>query len=183
MRISEIFYSIQGEGGLAGVPSVFVRLAGCPLRCRWCDTNYAQDRTAGKDYTIEQIIRLVKQWRCGFAIITGGEPMVQADLPQLTQKLKADEKHITVETAGIAFTPALACDLMSISPKLSNSANNSEPDVNVLRNLIDSYDYQIKFVVDSEEDIAEINSVIEKIGSVDLKKVMLMPQAKTRDEL
>jgi len=169
MTVNEIFYSIQGEGLLAGVPSVFIRSAGCPLRCRWCDTEYAQKQTAG--------------WPCRFVVVTGGEPMIQADLPQLARSLKAAGKHITVETAGIAFIPDMSCDLMSISPKLSNSGNSSGLDTAVLRDLIDSYDYQIKFVVDSEEDLAEINQVIKKLGSVDLEKVMLMPQAGTRDEL
>jgi len=183
MIVNEIFYSLQGEGFLAGLPSVFVRLAGCPLRCKWCDTEYAWDYAAGRDYDIERIVGDVLQHRCGYVVITGGEPMVNADLPKLTQNLKAAGKHITVETAGIVFMPDMACDLMSISPKLSNSGNGLKPDVAVLKDLTGSYNYQMKFVVDSEQDIAEINQVIEKIGCVDLEKVMLMPQARTRDEL
>ena len=121
MRISEIFYSLQGEGILAGLPGVFVRLAGCPLRCRWCDTKYAWQSTAGTNYSIDKIIQTVGQFQSKFVVITGGEPMINPDLPQLTKQLKAIGKHITIETAGIAFIPNLLCDLMSISPKLSNS--------------------------------------------------------------
>ena len=193
MRISEIFYSLQGEGFLAGVPSVFVRLAGCPLRCRWCDTKYAWDQTAGRHYSIEKIVQTVQQWPCKFVVITGGEPMINSDLPQLVQKLKASKKHITIETAGIAFIPALPCDLMSISPKLSNSTPNdpklasvhedSRLDIAALRELIDKYSYQLKFVVDSQADLPEIQQTLKEIGIVDLEKVMLMPQAKTKDEL
>jgi len=193
MRISEIFYSLQGEGFLAGVPSVFVRLAGCPLRCRWCDTKYAWDEMAGADYSIAEIVRTVQQWLCKFVVITGGEPMINPDLPELTQQLKALHKHITIETFGIAFIPDLACDLMSISPKLSNAAptdpqlaaihEDSRLDIAVLRELLDIYNYQLKFVVDSQADLPEIQQTIEKIGNVDLEKVMLMPQANTRDEL
>ncbi len=209
MRINEIFYSLQGEGFLAGVPSVFVRLAGCSLRCRWCDTKYAWDQTAGAHYSIEKIVQTVQQNRSKFVVITGGEPMVNSDLPELVQNLKASKKHITIETAGIAFIPDLACDLMSISPKLSNSTpsepglaavhEDSRLDVAVLSELIDNYEYQLKFVVDgstpltidteqsrsvdSQDDLAEINDTIEEIGNVDLEKVMLMPQAKTREEL
>jgi 7-carboxy-7-deazaguanine synthase len=119
--------------------------------------------------------------------------MITPDLPQLVQNLKASEKHITIETAGIAFIPDLPCDLMSISPKLSNSApaepklaaihEDSKLDIAILRKLIDNYKYQLKFVVDSQDDLPEIQQTIEKIGNVDLEKVMLMPQAKTRDEL
>jgi 7-carboxy-7-deazaguanine synthase len=191
--INEIFYSLQGEGFLAGVPSVFVRLAGCPLRCKWCDTKYAWDSKAGKDYNIEEICRAVQQWPCKHIVITGGEPMVNPDLPHLVQKLKDLDKHITIETAGIAFIPALPCDLMSISPKLSNSTPD-EPklaeahgtlrlDLDVLRKLIDDYRYQLKFVVGSRDDLPEIQQIIEDLRNVDLKKVMLMPQAATRKEL
>lgn len=119
--------------------------------------------------------------------------MINSDLPQLVLQLKAADKHITIETAGIAFIPDLACDLMSISPKLSNSAptdpelaaahEDSRLDIAVLRKLIDNYKYQLKFVVDSEADLPEIQQTLEKIGNVDSDNVMLMPQATTRDEL
>lgn len=183
---------MQGEGFLAGVPSVFVRLAGCPLRCRWCDTKYAWDEKAGKDYTIAEIVQTVQQWSCKFIVITGGEPMINSDLPQLARQLKATDKHITIETAGIAFIPDLACDLMSISPKLSNSTptdpelaathEDSRLDIAVLQEFISNYQYQLKFVVDSEADLSEIQQTLEKLGNVDSDNVMLMPQAATRDE-
>ena len=117
MVVNEIFYSLQGEGFLAGVPSVFVRLAGCPLRCRWCDTKYAWDETAGAEQSIGAIVEAVRQWPCKFIVITGGEPMINPDLPDLVRELKASGKHITIETAGIAFIPDMPCDLMSISPE------------------------------------------------------------------
>lgn len=193
MVINEIFYSLQGEGFLAGIPSVFVRLAGCPLRCRWCDTKYAWTEEAGEDYRIEEIVQTIQRWTCKFIVITGGEPMTNSDLAELVRKLKELKKHITIETAGTTFIADMPCDLMSISPKLSNSIPD-EPelaethealrlDVAVLRKLIDNYKYQLKFVVDSQDDLAEIQQTIEKLGNVDSEKVMLMPQAATRDEL
>ncbi len=199
MKINEIFYSLQGEGFLAGVPSTFVRLAGCPLRCKWCDTKYAWDETKAAHYSIDKIVKTVDNWPCRFVVITGGEPMINPDLtikhdlPELVHKLKNSGKHITIETAGIAFVPDLACDLMSISPKLSNSVpadpklvaahENSRLDLSVLRELIDHYNYQLKFVVDLQDDLPQIQQTIEEIGNVDLEKVMLMPQATTRNEL
>jgi 7-carboxy-7-deazaguanine synthase len=193
MKVSEIFYSIQGEGFLAGVPSVFVRLAGCPLRCRWCDTKYAWDETAGAEYSISEIVRAVQQWPCKFVVITGGEPMIKPDLPQLVNQLKAVGRHITIETAGLAFIQNLSCDLMSISPKLSNSTpqdaklaaihEKARLDTAVLSALIDKYNYQLKFVVDSQTDLEEISRILEEVGNVEPERVMLMPQAKTRDEL
>jgi 7-carboxy-7-deazaguanine synthase len=193
MRVIEIFYSLQGEGFLAGVPSVFVRLAGCPLRCRWCDTKYAWAKEAGRQHSAAEIVQAVQQWPCRFVVVTGGEPMINSDLPQLVRQLKAAGKHVTIETAGIAYIPDMPCDLMSISPKLSNSVpgdatlaaihEDSRLDIAVLGELIDNYSYQLKFVVDSEADLPEVEETIDKLGNVDRDKVMLMPQAATRDEL
>lgn len=193
MNVNEIFYSLQGEGFLAGVPSVFVRLAGCPLRCKWCDTKYAWDYESGKDYTITEIIEEVRNYDCDFVVVTGGEPMVTADLecrkelPDLLNALKRGKKHITIETAGLWYEPGLLCDLMSISPKLSNSSGKNGVsyyfNAAVISELIDKYDYQMKFVVNSKKDIGEILQAVKLIGNVDKRKIMLMPQAATRQEL
>lgn len=199
MRISEIFYSLQGEGFLAGIPSIFIRLAGCSLRCRWCDTKYAWDKQAGLHYSLEKIIQAIQSYQSRFVVITGGEPMLNPDLlekselPGLTRHLKDLDKHITIETAGISFIPDIPCDLMSISPKMSNSIpfetelaaihEDSRLDMAVLSELISNYNYQLKFVVDSPDDLLEIQQTIEEIGNVDPEKVILMPQATTREEL
>lgn len=193
MRVSEIFYSLQGEGFLAGVPSVFVRISGCVLRCRWCDTKYVWDENSGTEKSIREIVEEVNRWPCEHAVITGGEPMLHSQLPQLVHELKKSERHITIETAGIAYVPDLDCDLMSISPKLSNSVpqdkklsnlhENSRLDLAVLGKLIENYNYQLKFVVENESDIAEIEEILNRLGKADRSKVMLMPQASTREEL
>ncbi|MHC4118521.1 MAG: 7-carboxy-7-deazaguanine synthase QueE [Planctomycetota bacterium] len=193
MVVNEIFYSLQGEGLLAGFPSVFVRLAGCPLRCRWCDTKYAWDEDAGQDRTIEEIVEAVCRWPCRFVVITGGEPMVNFDIRQLARELKTLGKHITIETAGIAYIPHLPCDLMSISPKLANSTpaeaepaavhEHSRLDLAVLGELVANYHCQLKFVVDSVGDLSDVQQVIEQTGNIEPEMVMLMPQAATRNEL
>ncbi|MHC4489668.1 MAG: radical SAM protein, partial [Planctomycetota bacterium] len=151
------------------------------------------DEAAGAHYSVAKIVQVVQQWPCKFIVITGGEPMINSDLSQLVQELKAAGKHITIETAGIAFVPDMPCDLMSVSPKLSNSAptdpelaavhEDSRLDIAVLRKLIDEYGYQLKFVVDCEDDLTEIAQTLKEIGNADSEKVMLMPQAATRDEL
>jgi len=193
MIVNEIYYSLQGEGFLAGLPSVFVRLAGCPLRCRWCDTKYALAEDAGQDRTIAEIVEAVCELRCRFVVITGGEPMVNFEVRQLARELKDAGKHVTIETAGIAYIPDIPCDLMSVSPKLSNSVpddvklaaihKDSSLDLAVLGELIANYNHQLKFVVDSVNDLPEIQEVIEQTGNVDPEMVMLMPQAATREEL
>lgn len=181
MIVNEIFYSLQGEGRLAGTPSIFIRLAGCPLRCKWCDTKYAWDNSAGQDYSVGQIVQKTSAFDCNFVVITGGEPMVNEQLPQLAAQLKSAKKHITIETAGIVFTAGLSCDLMSISPKLGNAAAGC-PKPEVIHKLIDNYSYQLKFVVEIIDDISEINELLAQLSNVDRSKVMLMPQAQNRTE-
>jgi 7-carboxy-7-deazaguanine synthase len=187
MKVSEIFYSLQGEGGLAGVPSVFIRLAGCPLRCRWCDTEYAWSEESGRELDIERIIAETERHDTDYVVVTGGEPMVQNDLPELLKRLKSKGKHITVETAGIVYRQNLACDLMSISPKLSNAGLKQtgadefkSPNVEVLKKLTAEYDYQLKFVIEKPEDIGEVHEILERIGDIGRDKIFLMPQARSR---
>ncbi len=199
MRVSEVFYSLQGEGMLVGTPSVFVRLAGCPFRCRWCDTAYAWDYTAGDDLELDQIIERIGTWPSRFVVLTGGEPMAGPDLTprpgfaELTHRLRTLGKHVTIETAGALFVPDLACDLMSISPKLTNSAAHPDaragaresPHLNpeALQRLIGAYPHQLKFVVESAQDIAEVQRVLDELGPIPPERVLLMPQAAATGEL
>ena len=192
MVINEIFYSLQGEGGLAGVPSVFVRQAGCPLRCRWCDTKYAWSESAGTGYTTEEVIKKVESYCASYLVITGGEPMTNPELPEMLKTIAGGNMHVTIETCGIKFVPDLPCDLMSISPKLSNSTP-TEPelilehekkrfDLPSLQRLIDNYRYQLKFVVDGPDDIQEIKETLANLNNVNRDRVFLMPQVVTSDE-
>lgn len=192
MIINEIFYSLQGEGILTGVPSVFVRIAGCPLRCRWCDTKFAWSESAGEFHTAGEVKKKIKAYPAQHVVITGGEPMMHAELDEFIVGF-ADDKHITIETAGIKYIANLRCDLISISPKLSNSTptdsrlakehEQQRLDVKTLQLLIANYDYQLKFVVESESDIDEVQACIEALESVDRGRIFLMPQAKRADEL
>jgi 7-carboxy-7-deazaguanine synthase len=180
MNIAEIFHSLQGEGRFAGVPSVFVRVAGCSVQCTWCDTKYAWDESAGEDMSIEQIVEKVGQFTSKFVVLTGGEPMVNPHVGMLLTKLAHSGKHITVETSGIAFMPDLPVDLMSISPKLGRTGTESW--LRHIRQLVKHYDYQLKFVIDGPDDIDEVNAAIDSLKGVDRLKVMLMPQAVNREE-
>src|SRR5579872_2357198 len=119
-NIAEIFYSIQGEGMLAGVPSVFVRLSGCNLRCDWCDTPYTSWNPEGDDRLLGPILADIRRNWAKHVVITGGEPMIHPGLVPLTQRLREMEQHITIETAGTVFEK-VECDLISISPKLAHS--------------------------------------------------------------
>ncbi|MBI3280087.1 MAG: 7-carboxy-7-deazaguanine synthase QueE [Acidobacteria bacterium] len=187
MMISEIFYSIQGEGMLSGVPSVFVRTSGCNLRCDWCDTPYTSWQPEGEDMPLGTILAAVRRHWAGYAVVTGGEPMIAPEIVQLTEGLKRIEQHITVETAGTVFKPVV-CDLMSISPKLASSTPSEreggrwaethehrryQPDV--LKQLITQYAYQLKFVVTSPEDVEEARQMVADLDA-DRERVLLMPE-------
>ena len=195
MRIAEIFYSVQGEGRLIGVPSVFVRTSGCNLRCVWCDTPYTSWRPQGEEWKINSITREVGKYPARHVVVTGGEPFLAPELSELTHELKGRGKHITIETAGTIYKPVV-CDLMSVSPKLANStpwkkengkfaAAHDARRINfpVLQQLVDEYEYQLKFVVDDKKDFVEIGRVISKLKKIEPSRVLIMPQGKRRSEL
>jgi 7-carboxy-7-deazaguanine synthase len=190
MLISEIFYSIQGEGELTGVPSVFVRTAGCNLRCDWCDTPYASWEPEGRTMTADEVAAKVREYPAGHCVLTGGEPMVAKEIRELAQVLRQEGKHITIETAGTVKPDGIACDLASISPKLSNSTpkrggeewvrRHEETRLNfeVLREWVLNYPYQLKFVVSGEKDLEEIQDLLGKLGvDVPAARVLLMPES------
>jgi 7-carboxy-7-deazaguanine synthase len=189
MRIAEIFYSIQGEGLLAGVPSIFIRTSGCNLRCHWCDTPYASWKPEGPEMSIEEILKKISGWDCNHIVLTGGEPMIAPDLPELATVLKKQKKHITIETAGTIPPNGIPCDLASISPKLSNSTPPPERDPawakkheatrlqpEVISEWIRKYPFQLKFVVSSELDLAEIKDLLSRLPPVPLHQILLMPE-------
>jgi len=189
MRIAEIFHSIQGEGLLAGVPSIFIRTSGCNLRCHWCDTPYASWKPEGPEMSVEEILKKLTEWNCDHVVLTGGEPMIAPDLPELATVLKKQKKHITIETAGTILPNGIPCDLASISPKLSNSTPSPERDPawakkheaarlqpEVISEWIRKYPFQLKFVVSSENDLLEIKDLLSRLPPVPLHQILLMPE-------
>lgn len=183
MKIAEVFFSVQGEGTLLGVPSVFLRTSGCNLRCVWCDTPYTSWKPEGSDWTIQELLRYVEEYSGAHVVITGGEPMIQPEIGLLAEGLRAMGRHITIETAGTVFRE-LPCDLMSISPKLENSRPEGEfaaqherlryqPEV--LRRLILQYAYQLKFVISAPSDLTEVSRMVEELQA-DRERVLLMPE-------
>ena len=190
MKIAEIFYSIQGEGALLGTPSVFVRTSGCNLRCAWCDTPYTSWNPEGREMTIEEIAGEARRRPARHVVVTGGEPMIQPEIGALTERLRALGLHITIETAGTVFQP-VECDLMSISPKLSNSTpegpwaerhERARLQPETLRRLMAICDYQLKFVIAEPGDAAEARVVAASVGA-DPTRVILMAEGVDREVL
>jgi len=120
MKVSEIFHSIQGEGKLAGMPSVFIRTSGCNLRCTWCDTPYSSWTPEGETVSVDEVMERLALYGSTHAVVTGGEPLVDPDVPALTHRLREAGYHVTLETAATVWRD-VHCDLASISPKLGNS--------------------------------------------------------------
>lgn len=195
--VSETFGSVQGEGSLTGVPSWFIRLSGCNLRCTWCDTPYASWNPEGTKQSVDELVEECIASGLTHAVVTGGEPMIFKELPELCAKLKDAGMHITIETAGTVYPEAwagLPCDLMSISPKLANSTPSKDDDrdplhvwrerhearrldLDVLNRLLADFpDKQIKFVVSQPADLAEIEDVLARLSGYEPRQVLLMPE-------
>jgi len=195
MKIAELFYSIQGEGLLTGVPSVFVRTSGCNLRCDYCDTDYTSWRVEGDDLAVDDILDRVAAFPARHAVVTGGEPMIAAGIEGLTLGLRRRGYHITIETAATVFRP-VECDLASLSPKLASSTplrreggrfaerherHRWQPDV--VRAFMARHPYQLKFVIDRPADLDEMRAMLAELPDVDRERVLLMPQGVTPEEL
>jgi 7-carboxy-7-deazaguanine synthase len=195
VRIAEIYRSTQGEGLLTGTPSVFVRASGCNLRCWFCDTPYASWQPEGEDIAVDAVLARVCEWDAKHVVITGGEPMLFSELIPLSEGLARAGRHITVETAGTLYLP-VHCDMMSISPKLSNSDPSPDSDAawsrrhrrtrhapDVVRRLVEEYAYQVKFVVQEPGDATEVLRYLDQVSQIDRARVMLMPQGTQPEEL
>ena len=191
MLISELFYSVQGEGLLAGVPSVFVRTSGCNLRCRWCDTPYASSEPEGEQQTVEEIVARVREYPARHVVLTGGEPMLAKGIEDLAGRLKEAGYHITIETAGTIEPDGVACDLASLSPKLADSTPDAEQfgegwskrheesriQQEVLNAWAVAYSCQFKFVVSDSGDLEEIEKILEGVAPrPEPGRVLLMPE-------
>jgi 7-carboxy-7-deazaguanine synthase len=196
MKLSELFYSVQGEGKLMGVPSVFVRASGCNLRCTWCDTPYASWTPEGEDVPVDQILARVREFPARHVVITGGEPMIMPDIAALCSAIKGAGAHITIETAATVFE-RVEMDLASISPKLANSTPHDREggrfvamhekqrlNIPVIQQFIDhAPDFQLKFVVSSEADLSEIHALLAQLRGWTPADVLLMPEGTDTETL
>jgi 7-carboxy-7-deazaguanine synthase len=205
LPINELFYSLQGEGKLTGVPSIFIRTSGCNLRCWYCDSYHTSwdPRHAWMD--LDDIVDAVAEYDdAEHVVITGGEPLLHDEIVDLLDILHDAGYHTTVETNGTIYRDA-AIDLVSISPKLASSTPTADRDpkgdgewatrheqrridMDQLTELVRSFETQLKFVVTSADDMPEINELVSQIratvgNTLGDSQVLLMPEGQTRDEL
>ncbi len=197
MLISEIFFSIQGEGLLTGVPSVFVRTSGCNLRCNWCDTPYASWNPEGTAMSVAQIVAQIEEHPAKHVVLTGGEPMIAKDIRELAEEIRKIGRHITIETAATVAPDGIACDLASLSPKLLNSAPDSRLGVTwrrkhealrwqpaVVRAWVDQGEYQLKFVITTPADVEELEGMLVSLKrDIPRERVLLMPEGVTLEAI
>ena len=182
------------------MPSFFIRTSGCNLRCTWCDTPYASWAPEGGARGIADLVRECAESPARHVVVTGGEPMMFAQTEALCGALRDAGLHITIETAGTVFRP-VACDLMSISPKLANSTpaagdprdpggawrlRHEERRINLgaLQALIDAHPQrQLKFVVREPGDLREIESLLASLRGLGNDDVLLMPEGISTETL
>lgn len=203
--VNELFYSLQGEGALAGVPSVFVRTSGCNLRCWFCDSYHTSWEPRHAQMTIDAIVDDVQSHEdAEHVILTGGEPLIHDESVTLLERLNDMGYHTTVETNGTIYRDA-PIDLASISPKLSSSIPTPEKDptgegewadrhddqridLEALAALVETYEFQLKFVVTDAEDLPEIEQIVDCLrdaatADVPDSAVLLMSEGTTREAL
>jgi len=205
LPVNELFYSLQGEGKLAGTPSVFVRTSGCNLRCWFCDSYHTSWEPTHSWTSIDVVVDEVLTFDdADHVVLTGGEPLVHEESVALLDELADYGYHTTVETNGTIHRDA-AIDLASISPKLRSSTPTADRDpdgggewadrhdrrridLDALGQLVTDYESQLKFVVTSADDFAEITDLVERIRNqatttVSDEDVLLMPEGRTRGDL
>ncbi|UCF08444.1 MAG: radical SAM protein [Thermoplasmata archaeon] len=172
MKINEIFHSIQGEGVYIGVPTTFIRTAGCNLRCEWCDTKYAYEE--GEEMTISDIVMKVKEHPTIHVCMTGGEPLLQEDTVKLIQRLCAEGYQVSLETNGsqkIEELPCLESLLVNLDIKCPSSGMHEKMDYANIE-LLGPND-QLKFIIGDEQDYAYAKDVMAKYKPI--CNIIMMP--------
>ncbi|MCU4800246.1 7-carboxy-7-deazaguanine synthase QueE [Halobacteria archaeon HArc-gm2] len=204
LPVNEVFYSLQGEGKLAGTPTVFVRTSGCNLRCWFCDSYHTSWEPTHAWMTLDEILAEVTDHDADHVVLTGGEPLMHEASIELLDRLGEAGYHTTVETNGTIYRDAHV-DLASISPKLASSTptESKDPrgegewaekheanriDMDDLAALVDAYESQLKFVVTGRDDMEEIEDLVERVRSATTSAIadsdiLLMPEGTTRDQL
>ncbi|MDP3975595.1 MAG: 7-carboxy-7-deazaguanine synthase QueE [bacterium] len=177
LYIAEIFYSLQGEGPSIGKPTVFLRTAGCNLRCDWCDEPEALKVNKKNTLSAEQIVKQIESFGVKHLDITGGEPMLQQKDLREVLELLPDHYYVEVETNGsFAKESYEFIDHYNSSPKLSGSGN--KPYELILKNFDKTW---YKFVIDHQKDVEETLSFIEREG-IPIHRVSFSPQSRTEEE-
>ncbi len=172
LRISEIFYSLQGEANTVGLPTVFIRLTGCPLRCVYCDTAYAFQ--GGEKYAIDHILAEVGEFNTPYVTVTGGEPLAQPACLELMQKLADEGYQVSLETSGaldVSKVDKRVVKVMDLKTPASAEQDKNRYDNIAFLNQQD----QVKFVIADEADYQWSKAMLEKYQLAELCQVLFSP--------
>jgi organic radical activating enzyme len=184
-RVAETFYSIQGEGATAGLPAVFVRLQGCSVGCRWCDTRYSWDPAAGREVELAALLDEVAAFPCRRVVISGGEPLESPLFMPLAHALGKRGYALEVETSGVLAPPADAADGIqwNVSVKLAGSGVPEARRVNetAIRAFLARRAWW-KFVLTDPAELGEVLRLAERFA-LPRDRVLLQPQGLRADEL
>lgn len=182
MRVSEIFLSIEGEGIRAGLPSVFVRLHGCNLRCSYCDSMYAVEGDDFSEMSVSDIVEAVNQYRVGRVTLTGGEPLIHKDVESLVlELLKNNEVNIETNGSVDLYDILDAVESAKLRDKLIitmdwKSVHSEESNRMVPHNILNLESQDVlKFVVGSEVDLRQMQDVLEHEGTKTNCNVFVSP--------
>jgi 7-carboxy-7-deazaguanine synthase len=172
MRITEIYQSIQGESSYAGLPCIFVRTTGCDLRCTWCDSEFAF--YGGEKMSVDEIIERVKQFSGRLVELTGGEPMLQKDLPELASRLLAEDYTVMIETGGHRDLSTLDSRVIKIMDIKCPASGESD------KNLWSNLEYltpndEIKFVIADRADYEWACKIITSHQLEERVKILFSP--------
>lgn len=174
MKVSEIFFSIQGESTYAGLPCVFIRLAGCNLRCKWCDTTYAQTPERGEELSIDQIVNEAKKFKCRLVEVTGGEPMYQKETPELLNKFLKLGYETLIETNGsVSLEPVNANVIKIVDVKCQSSGQDGSFLMENLRFI--TLQDEIKFVIADRKDYEFARGFLERCIKDKTTKILFAP--------
>lgn len=159
LRVTEIYKSIQGEGSHAGYPCVFVRLTGCNLRCTWCDTEYGYN--GGSDMTIDEVLNKVSELKCNLVEITGGEPLLQEQTPELTRTLLSNGYKVLLETAGSIEISSISEEVIRIVDMKCPASGMTDKNLYKNLDLVTDKD-EVKFVIKDKADFEWAAELISK---------------------
>lgn len=161
LKVSEIFLSIQGESSFAGLPCAFVRLAGCNLQCKYCDTAHSFKK--GKPYSVQKTISLIREFDCPLVEITGGEPLIQEETPLLAQALLDEGFRVLMETNGTKNIDLIKGNVTRIMDiKTPGSGESDKTDWRNI-NRLDKND-EVKFVLTSRADYDWAKNIVRQYG-------------------
>lgn len=161
MNINEIFYSIQGEGRLMGLPTIFIRTTGCNLRCSYCDTTYAYEQ--GTEMTLQEIFNILQRFPCSTLCITGGEPLLQKDLMKLIVFLIKKRYHISIETNGsMSVKQFVGKPGLMISLDIKCPSSQMQDRMHITNLSLLSKNDQVKFILKNKKDYLYAKEIITK---------------------